>query len=101
MPQLSVVPNLERAGFDALRDISDPDDPRVIHLGNDVPLEIGALEFATREGRAAVEFCFPLPDGRVVLASTTLRLFLAAAHVLAKRYAESPVVPPDGPSDRG
>lgn len=43
---------------------------------------IGILPDATMEHRACVELLIRLPDGRLVIAETTLRLFRAAAVAL-------------------
>ena len=47
---------------------------------------IAGLPKGTVEGRPSVAIRVDLPDGRVVLAETTLRLFLRAAEALAARY---------------
>ena len=44
---------------------------------------VGVLPNGTREGRACVELLIRLPDGRVVIAETTLRLFNTAALAVA------------------
>ena len=49
---------------------------------------VAALAHATEEGRAAVALRVELEDGTVVVAHTTMRLFLAAARAFAARYAE-------------
>ncbi len=59
----------------------------VIHLGNDAPpIGITALEGGMASGRVSVMLRLDLPDGRVVLAETSLRLFLLAADALRARY---------------
>lgn len=58
----------------------------VIHLGNETVLGIAALAGGMTSGSTSVMFRFDLPDGRVVLAETSLRLFLAAADALRERY---------------
>jgi hypothetical protein len=47
---------------------------------------IAALPKGTVEGRPSVTVRIDLPDGRTVLAETTLRLLLRAAEALAARY---------------
>lgn len=60
---------------------------QVIHLGNDAPpIGITALADGMASGRLSVMLRLDLPDGRVVLAETSLRLFLAAADALRARY---------------
>lgn len=59
----------------------------VIHLGNDAPpIGITALAGGMMSGNASVMLRIDLPDGRVVLAETSLRLFLGAADMLRARY---------------
>lgn len=89
MPALGLVLDVERTGFAALRDVPPGEvDGRLVHLANDAQIEVGALTRGTKEGRASVAFCFGLPDGRVVIAETTLRLFLTAADTLRTLYGE-------------
>ena len=54
----------------------------VIHLGNDASIKITALKGGMTSGLPSVAMCFDLPDGRVVLAETSLRLFRTAAAAL-------------------
>ncbi len=49
---------------------------------------VAALEKGTALGLPAVMFRIELPDGKVVLAQTTLRLFLAAASSMRARFGE-------------
>jgi hypothetical protein len=59
----------------------------VIHLGNDAPpIGITALAGGMASGNASVMLRLDLPDGRVVLAETSLRLFLLAADALRAQY---------------
>jgi len=44
---------------------------------------VGVLPNGTKQGRACVELFIRLPDGRVVVAETTLRLFSLAARAIA------------------
>jgi len=44
---------------------------------------VGVLPNGTEQGRACVELLIRLPDGRVVVAETTLRLFNLAARAIA------------------
>lgn len=60
---------------------------QVIHLGNDAPpIGVTALNKGTTSGRPSVCLRVDLPDGRTVLAETSLRLFLAAADALRAYY---------------
>lgn len=65
------------------------DDGRVVqHLGTGTTIAIAALQRGTRSGQPSVAFRFDLPDGSVVLAETTLRLFLATGDALRVRYPD-------------
>lgn len=74
-------------GDRALADLVDRD---TIHLGNDSPpIRVMALGRGMVSGATSVAFGFELPDGRVVLAETSLRLFIAAAVAMGVRYGEA------------
>ncbi len=55
-------------------------------ITKDAALTITALSGGTVGGRPSVMLRLDLPDGRVVLAETTMRLFLMAADALRARY---------------
>ena len=75
--------------LDGDRLIEDLADREIIHLGNDAqPIRIGALDGGMASGRTSVAFGFELPGGQVVLAETSLRLFLVAADALRARYGD-------------
>ena len=58
-------------------------DRKIIHLGADAPpLRISVLERGMKSGKASLGIGFELPSGEVVLAETSLKVFLAAADVL-------------------
>jgi hypothetical protein len=79
MPDMKIRPRVdEHGGYDALRDV---DPANIIHLTNTI--EVGSLERGMASGKPSVAFCFKLPDGRVVIAETSLELFVAAARGLA------------------
>lgn len=59
-----------------------------IHLGNDAVIRVVGLDNGMESGRASIAFGFLLPDGRWVLAETSLRLFLVAADVLKVRFGD-------------
>lgn len=88
-PEMIIVPDVERTGYAAMRALGDRgsidvqaalDSGRLIHLTT--PIEIGGLRAGMVSGAPSVSFCFTLPDGRVVLAETSLALLQAAAHGL-------------------
>lgn len=82
MPSMSVHPRVdERGGFDALRDL-DPE--QIIHLTG--PIEVGSLAGGMASGKPSVAFCFKLPDGKVVVAETSLDLFTSTARALAAAH---------------
>lgn len=60
----------------------------IIHLADNDALGVTALVGGMTSGRASVMFRLDLPDGRVVLAETSLRLFLLAADALRARYGD-------------
>lgn len=96
MPALTIVLDVERDGFRAVRRAglrgADGDESvaagKLIHLGNDAEIELGALAAGMQSGAASVVFCFTLPDGRVVLAETSMALLLTAADALKGRYGD-------------
>lgn len=51
----------------------------LVHLGNGNMIEIAMLKNGTVRGKPSLSIRINLPDGKVVLAETTLDLFLAAA----------------------
>jgi hypothetical protein len=61
---------------------------QLVHLANDSVLGITALSGGMASGRTSVGIRIDLPDGRVVFAETSLRLFLNAAEALRVRYEE-------------
>jgi hypothetical protein len=84
MPYLTLRPRVdERGGFNALKGV-DPD--RIIHLAEGAQIEVGSLAGGMRSGKPSVAFCFTLPDGRVVVAETSLELLTATARGLAAAH---------------
>lgn len=67
---------------------------RLIHLNDGQTLRIAGLNAGTVSGRPSVAIRIDLPDGRVVVAETTLALFTTAAQALQNRFGA-----PQGPSD--
>ena len=67
----------------------DLDDRRIIHLGNGAPpIGLAVLTNGTQEGRESVTIRIDLPDGRVVLAETSLRLLCMAVDAMRARYGD-------------
>jgi len=68
---------------------ADWQDREIIHLANGAPaLRVACLEGGTASGAPSVALGFELPDGKVVIAETTLKLFLTAADVLRAKYGD-------------
>jgi hypothetical protein len=61
-------------------------DKPVIHLADDAMLGVAFLEGGMSSGKPSVALRFDLPDGSVVIAETSARLFCTAARaMLAKQ----------------
>ena len=88
MPALTIVLDVEQDGFTAMRGLEAVDDPRLIHLGEDAHMEIGALAHGMASGAPSAAFCFALPNGQVVFAETSMRLLLSAVDALKARYGD-------------
>lgn len=74
-------------GDNAWPDLRDPD--RVIHLGSgSPPIGIAVLANGMASGKPSVCLRVDLPDGRSVLAETSMALFVAAARAMVARYGE-------------
>lgn len=86
MPEMHIVLDVEQHGFSSLRGLASP--RQLIHLNGTAPIEVGALAGGMQSGDPSAAFCFRLPDHRVVLVETSLRLFLTAADALKARYGD-------------
>lgn len=65
----------------------DLKDKEIIHLANGArPVQVAVLPGGLRSGRPSVALRLDLPDGRVVVAETTARLFVSAARAISARY---------------
>jgi hypothetical protein len=63
-------------------------DGRVIHLGNDSPpIGMALLAGGMVSGKPSVTLRLDLPDGRVVLAETSLELLTSAVRAMHARLA--------------
>jgi hypothetical protein len=71
----------ERGGIEWLHQM--PSD-QVIHLTNDI--EVTSLAGGMESGKPSVAFIFKLPDGKAVVAETSLELFITAARGLAAAH---------------
>lgn len=76
MPALKV--HLEEPAF------ADFKDKKIIHLKNTI--RVAALDEGMQSGDASVAFGFELDSETVVLAETSLKLFLMAADMIREKY---------------
>lgn len=84
MPTLAIKLDGDGSYPDLARRAAD-----VIHLGEGAPpIGVTALAGGMASGRTSVMLRLDLPDGRVVLAETSVRLFLLAADALRARYGD-------------
>lgn len=73
-------------GDNAWPDLKDKD---IVHLANGAkPVQVAVLPGGLRSGRPSVALRIDLPDGRVVIAETTARLFVTAARAIMARYPD-------------
>ena len=79
MIPLTITPNLDLDPWDDLRG-----DPSLIDTGGVMPSlrRIGILPQGMQSGRASVAFVIDLPDGRKLMAETSLALFRIAARAI-------------------
>lgn len=67
----------------------DLKDKPPIHLGNGAPpLQVAVLKGGMTSGRPSIAIRADLPDGRVLVAETTARLFVSAARAIEARYPD-------------
>lgn len=84
MPQLTIITGPEPHWPDLAEKFGTD---RFVHLGNDAPpIQVAALPGGMAGGETSVALRLDLPDGRTVLAETSLKLFAFAADVLVKMY---------------
>lgn len=82
MIQMTVI----LAGDNAWPDLKDKE---IVHLANNAPpIQVAALPGGMASGRPSVALRLDLPDGRVVIAETTARLFVSAGRAIAARYPD-------------
>lgn len=75
MINVKILPNVE-GGFDDLKDKRD----KVLHL-SEPRLTIGRLPRGMESGRSSVVLRIDLPNGTVIIAETTMRIFQSAAKI--------------------
>lgn len=102
MPSMNIILDAERDGFPSMSKLASGveipphaqatagdylvEQGKLVHLTNEI--EVGALAGGMESGAPSAAFCFTLPDGRVVLAETSLALFLTAADALKAKYGD-------------
>lgn len=64
--------------------LKDTDPNKIVHLQNTITL--ASLDNGMASGKPSVAFIFDLPDGRKVLAETSMTLFLSAAKIFSSHY---------------
>jgi len=74
-----------KLSLDKERAFADFQNKQIIHLDKGV-IRVAALEKGMQSGEPSVAFGFEIGDGKVVLAETSLALFLAAADALRARF---------------
>lgn len=79
MEALNVIPDLERSGF------RDGPYPVAEHTG---PVTIGGMPNGTASGKPTVMIGLDMGDDGILVAQTTLVLFLSAADALKAKYGD-------------
>ena len=78
MPSMTIQPFADERGGVAVLEGKAPED--IIHLDNDIT--VVSLRNGMLSGKPSVAFIFILPDGKAVVAETSLELFVTAARGL-------------------
>lgn len=63
-------------------------DGKLIIIPDEAAIDIAVLDDGTVSGEPSMAFRFHLPDGKVVFAQTTLRLYLLTASVIQAKYPD-------------
>ena len=86
MPSLTMI----MTGDNCWPDLQDKlGTDKLIHLGaGSPPIQVALLDAGMQSGRPSVSIRFDLPDGKTVVAETSLRLFAAAARAFAAKYPD-------------
>lgn len=74
-------PESQGLGFD----LDGPNDPKLIHLAN-TELVVSGLKDGMASGSPSIMFGFKLPDGKIVIAETSWKLFAAAYAAFAGKF---------------
>lgn len=67
---------------------SPPPNTTWLNRNDDPPIQIAAVEGGMQSGAPSVAIRIDLPDGRIVVAETSLRLFQMAAAALLGRFGD-------------
>lgn len=84
MPSLTIKLDVDRnGGFSAINRLEHTGEGKdLIHLTDDAQLEVGTLRGGMASGKDSCAFCFTLPSGDVVVAETSVELFLTTARAI-------------------
>jgi hypothetical protein len=85
VPEIRVSIDVERWPTQAIQKLHDEGRTGDIIYSTE-PLEIGALPGGMQSGRTSIAVFFTLPDGRVVIADTSLRALRTVVETLAAAY---------------
>lgn len=77
MPAMSLV-------FDGDGALAGIDRAKIVHVTE--PIKVAALKGGMQSGKPSVAFLIPLPDGKTLVAETSMELFHAAARGFAARF---------------
>lgn len=86
MPQLNIILILD--GDNCWPDLLDKD--VILYQGS---IGVAALPGGMQSGKPSVTLRFDLPDGRVLIAETSMALFLSAARAFRARYGDVDYAP--------
>lgn len=59
---------------------------KIVNASNVSSIKLGVLNAGLESGKPSVGIAIPLPDGKVVLAQTSLKLFQQAAAIFTAKY---------------
>jgi hypothetical protein len=79
---------LDLDGDGAWEDLADRPKDQLIHLPAEAPIGMAVLDSGMISGKPSVALRFALPDGRVVIAETSLALLSASVRAIWARYGE-------------
>lgn len=92
MPVMNVILEGDRAWPDVA---NLAEQGKLIHL-RDAPWSLAALAMGMSSGRTSVALRIDLPDGRTLIAETSLGLLLGAARAFEARHGDQAEAPGEG-----